>query len=417
MKVLHINRTDQEGGAARAAFRLHQSLREAGIDSKMLVEWKTSNDKTVESIVDRHSWRGLGLKAVKFAEELTGMQYVAPRPYSIAKHPWVRSADIIHLHNVHGGYFPLFALNQIGRLAPIVWTLHDMWPLTGHCSYPASCERWKTGCGLCPLLGDYPPLRRDTTQKLWKMKNHIYRQVPLTVVCPSKWLLQYANQHPVFGRVPGYHIPYGVNTSVFRPIDRLAARRSFELSDDTLFILFGAAHAMEKRKGGKVFLEALQILLQRKHERIAALVFGCDSFKVQFPVGLEHRVCGYIQKEQEMAKLYAAADLFVCPSLADNLPNVILESMSCGTPVVSFKVGGCSELVRHMETGYLVGSEEASDMAEGIGLLVGDSDLRLRMGRRAREVAIQEYSVELQAKRYDEVYQSVFNGRQHKVKI
>lgn len=410
MKIVHISTYDNSGGAARAAFRLHVGLKAAGHESRMLVGYKVETSSDIDSIMmDRPPWKRMMRRAVRMLDTRVSLQYLfLPWAGEFLGHPAVQCANVINLHNAHGGYFPHRILPKLSRVAPVVWTLHDMWALTGHCAYSYDCERWKTGCRRCPYLSESPHLTIDTTVLHWRIKNWIYSRSNLTIVTPSCWLADLVRQSPLLGSFKVHHIPYGLDTSVFKPIPRPVARQALALPVAARVVLFAAPSLAKRRKGVAYLLKALWRLEQAGMDNTLLLVVGAGSAlpegsDIRYPV----RHLGVIANDHLLALCYSAADVFILPTLADNLPNVILESMACGTPTVSFKVGGVLEPVRHMETGYLAVYKDAADLAKGIETLLNDSQLRAKMSRRCREIAEQEYSLNLYTKRYVQLYQEV----------
>jgi glycosyltransferase involved in cell wall biosynthesis len=252
-----------------------------------------------------------------------------------------------------------------------------MWPFTGHVAYSYECERWRHGCGSCPYLHEYPGLPRDTTALLWKIKDAVYRRSRLTLVAPSSWLERLAGESPLLGRFAIRRIPNGVDLDEFRPDP---AARSTEGAP---VILFSAPDLADRRKGRALLDRALAL------------------------VEADYRLVVHGGRNEGVARQYAAADLFVLPTLADNLPNAVIESMACGTPVVSFDVGGVGDAVRHLQTGWLAPAGDVAALAEGIRAVLGDQPLRERLGRQAREVAEREYAADLEARRFAELYEEL----------
>jgi len=374
VNVLHITDSDAGGGSARSAYRLHATLRSQGHSSRMLVGRRQTRDRDVRSIKRGNAWRAADRAFGAVADPL-GLQYVFyPSSVGVAGDPWFRDCDVVQLYNTHGSYFSHTSLPLLSRRRPIVWRLSDMWPFTGHVAYSYECERWRHGCGSCPYLHEYPGLPRDTTALLWKIKDAVYRRSRLTLVAPSSWLERLAGESPLLGRFALRRIPNGVDLDEFRPDP--AARST----DGTPVILFSAPDLADRRKG--------RVLL----DRALALV---DP---------DYRLVVHGDGRDGIAGEYAAADLFVLPTLADNLPNAVIESMACGTPVVSFDVGGVGDAVRHLETGWLAAAGDVAGLAEGIRTLLGDRALRERLGQRAREVAEREYAADLEARRFAELY-------------
>jgi glycosyltransferase involved in cell wall biosynthesis len=290
----------------------------------------------------------------------------------------------------------------LSRRRPTVWLLHDQWALTGHVAYSLDCERWRTGCGRCPYLGEYPSLRRDTTALLWRIKGAVYARSRLTLVVPSQWLLELVRASPLLRRFRALRIPNGIDTSLFRPGDKGEARARLALPADRRIVFFAAAHLEERRKG----LHLLQDALARMADPPLLVVAG--SGRVDREV--ETRALGAVTDEDVLADAYRAADLFAIPTLADVLTQTAQESIACGTPCLSFDRGGVTEVVRHMETGYQAAFGDVDELARGLETLLADDELLARLSRRCREVAEQEYSVELQVKRYVDLYEEVLHA-------
>jgi len=329
------------------------------------------------------------------------LQYVLyPSSFAVTWDPWLRTADVVQLHITHGSYFSHTALPLISRRLPVVWVQHDMWAFTGHVGYSYDCERWRFGCGSCPYLDEYPPLRHDTSAFLWRVKRAAYRRSRLTLVAPSRWLARLTAESPLLGGFPVHHIPYGVDTERYQPRDRAFARRELGLAEDRPVVLYAAARLDDRRKGAALLREAVGHLADVDFEFV---VLGETAPDLDRPV----RALGWLDDEGRIALAYAAADVYVLPTLADNLPNSLLEAAAAGVPSVSFDVGGVSDVLRHRETGYLAREADAEDLARGLRELLADADLRARLGAAARDLAVREFPLELQVRRYEQLYEEV----------
>lgn len=403
LSVLHISESDAAGGAARAAYKLHDDLRARKHTSRMLVARKLTGDDDVRRLKRNLAWRGLDRTAGEVLDRL-GLQYVFyPSSFAVAGDRWFQEAEVVQLHNTHGNYFSLSALPYLTRLRPVVWLLHDMWAFTGHVAYAYDCERWRAGCGSCPYLGEYPAVPRDTTGFMWRFKRSVYSRSRLALVTPSRWLAELVRESPLLRRFPVHHIPYGVDTQVYSPGRQDEARRRLGLPLDRKIVLFVATDLAEQRKGFHLLDEALSSLDENP------LLFAVASSGSATST-VEMRT---LRTEDEwlLVDAYRAADIVALPTLADNLPNVVIESLACGRPCVAFATGGVPEAVRHLETGYLVPTGDVRGLADGLRLLLGDPELRERLGAACREAAVTEYSLERQTERYLDVYTSVINGR------
>ena len=415
MNILHINLADEAGGAARAALRLHTEFVGMGHSSRMLVGSRRKNLPDVAMVPAREtSWQKTRFRLVNRFETATGLQYlIQPWQNEFLRHPYTREAEVINLHNLHSGYFPLRILPKLSRRVPIVWMLHDLWAFSGHCGYPNlyGCERWKTGCGQCPSLGDYPPLSRDTTAFLWRTKQRVYRRSVIALTTPSQWLADAVRQSPLLGHCEVHCIPHGVDTAIYTPSPKAAAREKLGLPADAKIVLFSAFDAFLRRKGGVYLFDALQRLISQGVKDLLLVTVGQNQDTIGPKYGFPVRALGRIRDERSMALCYSAADVYVGPSLAETFGLVFSEAMACATPVIAFAGTGASEVVRHMETGYLARFQDAEDLAHGIRMFVEDADLRETCGRRGREIAEQEYTLGLQARRLVALYEHVIAQR------
>jgi glycosyltransferase involved in cell wall biosynthesis len=407
-RIVHLNTADNEGGAARAAYRLHKGLRSLGLDSKILSMYKVTQDSNAQTVY--------GNKYYKLADRMTypvlewvGLQDLFyPSTLRLLRNEWIKQADIIQLHNLHGRYFS-FPFLRLLEKKPLVWYLHDMWPITGHCFYSYECTRWRDHCGDCPQWrNDYLPLKYDTTSIHHKLKVHTYKKLNLSIVAPSKWLYQVAKESKAFSIFRAAHIPYGIDCDFFFPIDKKSCKTMLGVDASKVCVLF-SAHVLENntRKGGTYFLSALQELGEEFKKDLVVMFMGANYPSSQEMPPIDSKYIGYVTNDYLLRIVLSAADVFVMPSLADNLPVSIMESMACGTPTVAFNVGGIPDLVRHMDTGYLARYKDASDLASGLKLILKDEWLRQAMGRRCREVIESEFSVALQAERFRELYEAV----------
>jgi glycosyltransferase involved in cell wall biosynthesis len=402
LNVLHISESDAAGGAGRAAYKLHRGLNGLGHVSRMLVGRKVTPDTDIRPLKRNLLWRVLD-RASGELFDLLSLQYVFyPSSFGVLADAWFRSASVVQLHNLHGSYFGFTALPAISRLRPVVWQLHDQWGLTGHVAYSLDCERWRHGCGACPYLDEYPRLRNDTTALLYRLKDRVYSGSRLTLVVPSRWMADIVDASPLLGRFPVRYIPTGIDTAVFRPGDRVEARKRLRLPLDRKIVFFAAANINERRKGLHLLAEALR----RLEDPPLLLVAGSGTVAR----GIETRYLGSVLDEEILADAYRAADLFAVPTLADVLTQTAPESIACGTPCVSFDRGGVIDVVRHLETGYHARFGNVDDLARGLTTLLADEQLLARLSARCREVAETEFSVDLQVQRYAGLYEELLDG-------
>jgi glycosyltransferase involved in cell wall biosynthesis len=403
MRVLHINQSDIGGGAAIAGYRLHQGLLAKGIHSRQLVGHKATNSDLVATVP-----RSRYLE--KTLDRLTrrlGFNHISNQTTShITPHPFYIEADVLNFHNLHTGYFNYLAIDNLTATKPAVFTLHDMWSFTGHCAYTYACTKWQTGCGQCPDLNTYPAITHDTTAMEWKLKNWVYSRSHLTIVTPSQWLTDQARAS-MLSRFPIHHIPYSIDTDIYQPIDNTQCRQVLNIPEGKHVLMFGAASLSDTRKGGDLLHKALIDLPQSLKANTILLTLGTGGESIGESIGIPTINLGYVTSDHLKAIAYSAADLFIFPTRADNLPLVLQESMACGTPMVSFNIGGVPDLVRPGKTGYLAAPEDTADFRNGIIELLEDSSLREHMAQNCRAIALAEYSIERQAGQYILLYQGL----------
>lgn len=404
MRVLHINQTEASGGAGIAGLRLHDALLRLGVDSYIMagsIRARSARVSPVPGSRGSDTW-------LKGATDMLGLNYLHRlSTFRIAKHEFCTKADILNFHNLHSGYFNYLALPRLTKKRPAVYTLHDMWAFTGHCAYSYDCDRWKTGCGSCPHPGTYPAIRRDNTRLEWKLKRTVFGNSQLTIVTVSRWLAEQARQSLLNGFAV-HHIPNGLDTETCRPLDPEKCREVLQLPQGKKMLLFAAENATDCRKGFDLLLKALgELPASLKREIILTAMGDGASSDIAKSTGVETVNLGYVGGDILKSIVFSAADLFVFPTRADNLPVVLQESMACGTPMVSFDVGGVSDLVRPGTTGYLARAEDSQDLSRGIVQLLEDDNTRAKMRTHCRAIAVAEYSAGLQAQRYLELYRSI----------
>ncbi|WP_066377200.1 glycosyltransferase family 4 protein [Anabaena sp. CA = ATCC 33047] len=406
MNVLHINQSDISGGAAIAAYRLHQGLLTQGINSNLLVGNVEFDSDRVAVVYRKYRLENQLSRLTKFL----GLNYIhLLSTFDNYNHPFYTQADIINFHNLHTGYFNYLAIPKLTENKPAIYTLHDMWSFTGHCSYTYDCDRWQQGCGQCPYPETYPEIARDNTRLEWKLKNWVYSKSHLSIVAPSKWLTEQAKKS-MLSRFPIYYIPYGIDTKAYKPLNTEKCREILGIPANKKVLMFGAQILRDSRKGGDLLIKALQNFPEVLKPETLLLTLGKGGEQIADLVGIPTLKLGYVSSDRLKAMAYSAADLFVFPTRADNLPLVLQESMACGTPMVSFKVGGVSDLVRPGVTGYLAQPEDTQDFCNGIVQLLEDSQLRQKMSENCRVIALEEYPLELQAQRYIELYHQVLQN-------
>jgi glycosyltransferase involved in cell wall biosynthesis len=383
MKVTLINTSDSGGGAAAAGYRLFKALRTNGVDARLLVQHRSCADEQVRAVVNTRTDK-LRAKVNFFAERLPFIAYerdpsvrfafsTANTGVSIAGDPFVKDADILHLHWTNGGFLSIRNLRELFSLGkPIVWTLHDMWAFTGGCHYSEGCERFSDHCGNCPFLKK--PYPDDLSGSGWLRKQELYQLADkLVIVTCSNWLKETAKRSSLLAPFRIEAIPNPIDTELYAPGNKAASRSKWKIGTEEKVILFGAANITHKRKGIAYLAAALNKLKENYPDtgNLRVIIFGKNTgFDI---AGIPFRTTALplIRSRLELVELYTAADVFVQPSLEDNLPNMVMESLACGTPVAAFHTGGLPDLIDHKVNGYLAELRSADDLAAGIYWLLG----------------------------------------------
>lgn len=412
MKVLMLSTFDTRGGAAIAARRLHTGLRRIGVDSRMLVQEKSSDDPFVIEPATplcraltafRPMLDSLPLKQYPGRQRITFTP--AMLPDRLGRKITQLSPEIVHLHWVAAGFIRIETLAKLNK--PLVWTLHDSWPFTGGCHLPFDCLRYREACGACPTLGSSRDW--DLTSRILARKQKAWQGLNLTVVAPSRWLAECARSSTLFRDKRIEVIPNGLDTSRFHPIDQDTARDILSLPRDRKLLMFGGVHAAsDPNKGFHYLAEALHKLAALGWSETAELlVFGSPEPDHAPDFGLKCHYLGHVHDDVTLALLYSAADVFVAPSIQENLPNTVIEAAACGTPSAAFAVGGLPELVEHGKTGYLAKPFESADLAKGLALLLADDAKRREISAVARHKVVSGYAVEKISRRHLHLYEEI----------
>jgi len=416
VKITHLSTSDLLGGAARAAYRLHSSLCKLGCQSRFLAQYKTSTDPTVTEFA-------VSTRAQVRLRRGLRRRYLALSQRAIASLPpgatfftddrcqhggdalaQVPESDVLNLHWIAGfiDYREFFRQVPVGL--KVVWTMHDMNPFTGGCHYDAGCHRYRQRCGMCPQLGSTSP--NDFSAQVWSRKKEAFSAPAVKhmhLVAPSRWLAGEARQSTLFSAFDVTVIPNGIDTDLFQPRDMRQAREQLRIPQASSVVLFVADSIVERRKGFSFLPEALQSLKSNPDLYFLAVGRGASC------VDLGPRVItlDYVCDERTLSDAYSAADLFVLPSVQDNFPNTALEALACGTPTVGFHVGGIPEIVRNDQTGITVSLGDTQALGKAIEALLGDPGRRATMSSNCRRVAVEEYSLKIQAERYINLYEEM----------
>lgn len=436
MRVLFVNTNDISGGAARAAMRIMRGVQQCGVEAQMFVKDKYSKSSDIIPVSNFAPSSNL-IKDIfpwviqKFKNRYHMFKW---HPYKHTKqnvfmsdlrHTDIHGAlqkldyDIVHLHWINNRFLDIRELANIHK--PIVWTLHDSWPFCGVCHYFIDCEQYKTHCGTCSMLGSKK--EQDLAYEIFEKKLAAYKDLDLHIVTPSRWLGDCAKKSALLGRFPVHVIPNCLDTELFRPLTKVeiltlaehqqnavvsrVLREATEKRIAKPLILFGAMNAANDRiKGFASLLSALQLLDTQGFEA-HLVVFGANAQELPMKFkNMDVTFVGYIHDSSVITALYNVADVMVVPSLTENLSNAIMESLSCGTSVVAFNIGGNSDMIDHKQNGYLAQERNAEDLAIGIQWCI-EHNADSTLSRNAREKVMKNYTIPIVSEQYNQLYQSI----------
>lgn len=445
LRIMQVNTSDDYGGAAKVAQSLHRSYQSRGYPSWLVVGNKHTDQAGVLQVPSATSrmWRSyiarIGEEAltplvgkVRGAWRMRNFlsafgdpswSWANQRGYEDFNFPptWRLGSlteerpDVVHCHNLHGGYFDLRALPRLSQQFPVVYTLHDAWAISGHCAHSFDCDRWKTGCGDCPDLTIYPAIGRDKTAYNWRRKKQIYARCRLYLAAPSRWLVEKVEQSMLTpALVETKVIHNGIDLSVFCPGDRAAARARLNIPKDVAVLLFTGNHLKANMWKDyatmRASVEAVAVRLGGRNVRLIALGDSSDAeeaglARVQF--------IPYQRDPASVARYYQAADIYLHAARIDTFPNSVLEALACGIPVVATAVGGIPEQIKEARTGFLVPPGDVEAMTARLTQLLSNEGLRAQMGQQAAEDARERFDLRHQVDAYLGWYENIVQSRRN----
>ena len=460
LRILQVNTADREGGAAGVAWSLFHAYRTRGHESWLTVGRKYSDDPDVVVVPNQRQpsiWggfcRGLQEQLKLFEENMRGVWRVRGQLEAWSS-PWrkMRRAlgvedfdypgtrqlltlpphrpDIVHCHNMHGGYFDLRILRRLSHEVPVVLHLHDTWLLSGHCAYSLDCERWKIGCGHCPDLTLYPAIERDATAYNWRRKRDIFSKSRLYVTTPAHWLMRKVEQSILAPAIVKTRvIPNGGDLSIFHPADRQRVRSELGIAHNAKMLLFTANGVLSNMWKDYATLKASVAKVAQRTQKQDLIFIALGEEAPPERIGqAEVRFVPFQKDRRAVARYFQAADLYVHAARAEVSPLTIIEALACGTPVVATAVGGIPEQVKGLElpqfslwnsglnrygvneaTGVLVPGGDVQAMAAGIEQLLSDDFLRRCLGENAAWDAAKRFDLQGQADGFLAWYREIVN--------
>lgn len=412
MRVLIVNTSEKTGGAAVAANRLMEALNNNGVKAKMLVRDKDTDQITVVEL--KHNiftkWHFLWERFVifihlHFSKDKLFQLDIANSGFDITKLREFKEADIIHLNWVNQGMLSISGIKHILESnKPVVWTMHDIWPAVSICHLALDCHRYETNCGNCPYLPGKS--EHDLSYKIWNKKKKILKDNSILFVACSHWLENEANKSALLVGQKITSIPNPIDMRTFCKMDKAEARLSVGLPSDKRLILFVSQRATNMNKGINHLIEACRIMTDQNpdmKDNTAIAILGSHSEEFVNSLTLPVYPLGYVSDTKRIVRIYNSADIFVLPSLSENLPNTIMEAMSCGVPCIGFNVGGIPEEIDHKSNGYVAEYKNSEDLAKGISWILEEADYN-KLSENAIKKVSANYSQHTIAMRYIEVY-------------
>ncbi|MFQ7191632.1 MAG: glycosyltransferase family 4 protein [Megamonas funiformis] len=416
MKILHVNTNDIEGGAARAANRLHKGLLQKNIYSRMIVNNKKTDDFTVITL-NTNKLERIKTKIRLFLDEKLKSIYFKRLKVTWSCNLFCNKSlvnfinksnfDIVHFHWINASMLSIKDIKKINK--PIVWTMHDMWPFTGGCHYSDNCVLYKEDCNKCKQLSN----KKDTflSGYILKEKYSSYKKKSIVYVTPSEWLEKCSKESFLLKNSNIKVIPNGIDLKIFKKLDKNFCKKILNLDLSKKYILFGAmTSTSDKRKGYDLLKRALSFFKEKfylKDKDIVLLVFGANKPQNNENLPFDINYLGQISDDITLNIIYNSADVFIAPSREDNLPNTIVEALSCGVPCVAFNVGGMIDLIEHKNNGYLAEPFNIEDLAEGINFVLEDENRWNNLSENALNKAQKDYNINDISDKYIDLYKKI----------
>lgn len=406
MKVAHLNYQGNRGGAGRAVLRIHNSLIDAGVDSRIWTEDRAVGDWRISGPHTKYEKVIVFLRARlnRFYRVLFNSKNPVIHSPALLPSRWVKvinesDVDIVNLHWIGNEMLSVADVVRIKK--PTIWTMHDMWGFCG-AEHVSSDSRWKIGY----LKNNRPQHESgfDINRWTWTRKMALWKK-PIHLVTPSSWLSECAHESMIMKNWPSFVIPNPLDASLWQPYDQSLSRKMFNFPDNEILIGFGGGNA--HHKGLDLLLEALKLLHCQANVKVRLIVYGQYKEKEQVDFDFPIHYLGLLQDDLSLCVLYNALDILAVPSRNDNLPNTAVEACSCGTPVVAFDIGGLSDIVKHKKTGYLAKPFSAEDLSNGFKWVLAQDKEKIKSRNRSR--FLDRFSSTKVASQYIEVYKHVLS--------
>jgi glycosyltransferase involved in cell wall biosynthesis len=404
MNILHISNTDLIGGRF-TGYYMQQALGQ--IHNVEMAVWDRTTDNPGVHSMRPGRWFRLPTAIARRCDNKLGLEgLIGPGGWALPNQDYFKRADIVHLHLIHNdAFFSILSLPKLNRLKPLIWTIHDLWAMTGGCVFSFDCDRWLTGCGSrCPYPRYKSLLQHRIPELHWQIKKQVYKRLNLDLVVASKWMQDRVQMSPLLRHFPCHLIPFGIDLEMFRPRPKVESRKKLGILPNQKIIAFRDVGSVDCFKGVRWIMEALQMYEPQGPTCLLILQDG-RAFRSQWP---KYSVItpGWIDGE-ELAVALSVADVFLMPSIQEAFGLMAIESMACGTPVITFEGTSLPEVIKAPRGGLVVPAKDSVALAGAIRKLLEDDDLRDKLGKQARQIAEQEYALPLYVQRHLNLYEDV----------
>ena len=419
LKIIHLNTYAGNGGAGRACSRLNKALIMEGQDSVLAVNFQFKENPELVNLSKGFFNKWFSAFCI-ILERYYSKFFTKPVPIpfsipllgrNISNLKLLKSADIIHLHWINHAFLRPRDIAKLSKLnKPIVWTFHDSNAFTGGCHVRYDCDHFLKECGHCPVLKQ--PASNDWSHKIWLQKQKSYSNLKFTAIAPGRWMADSIRMSSLLRSNKIANIPNTLDTQIFKPLDKLEARKILGLSTEKFILMSGFMPSrMDMHKGTSYLINAIELLAENYNidpEKMELIIFGNRDEKNVPDFSIQTTFLGTITDDEKLAQCYSAADVFLAPSLEDNLPNTVMESLACGTPVAAFRTGGIPDMVQHKENGYLAEYRSAADLARGIAWIYS-ADRHL-LNANARKKIMNHFSEKVIALKHIELYETLLKN-------
>lgn len=387
MRILQVGFTDLKGKRFNG-YELNQELRKKGVETFQIVWQKESEDKWVSQLTNSRKAEQLQ-KALQILESGVSIQSLLyPFAIKLLQHPWFKSADVVHYHLIYPNWFALWMLPFLTRKKPSVWTLHDPWPMTGHCVHPLDCQRWKTSCGKCPYLSTPFAMKRDHTAMMWQIKKPIYQNSKLHLVVASEWMRTMVKQSSLMKKFKTHIIPFGIDTNVFKPEDKEKAKQQLGINPD--YFVIGMRTTSDLLKGLKFAKKALRKLKTKK--KIFLLSLGQRGLLNEFKDRFQVFDMGWVEIDEILVKAYNAIDVFLMPSIGESFGMMAVETMACRSVVLGFNKTALEKTIEAPKGGIVVPYKDVERLKCELSQLMQAPRRLSKIGRKAEEIVKKKYN-------------------------